>query len=846
MSKLTLFLVNLIIAGCFLRLKCVLSESITEFTIRDSFIFSDKSLRLVECTYEVIPGIIRGIIGNSSMQKAVFENCLNNGNFKRSIIGLAMSFTSGDDLEYDKIKCPRIIAAFQRDRILGYSCPYLSENSELFNFSENKEFGDNLIVSDKKSSNIRGSDLIKENKLPTILTSIYRKLLQSCDIIQYCLDKKLRNINSSDIGNKKDDNIDSKVEIGDSETHFNSFNSFSIHQDKLKEILMGDKLNFLPIKIGRMDILRYSNELLRRLVLEYEISTEKISPFDPFWLIQAYRMLLIYSVLLEIDGIFVNINSYYFKKVLHYLADNQPLRNIDPLQLKTKYMSLDNESKKQLLFLRASYTILESCFQFWEDLHNDYISKLLNVNNDKLNKNKYIDYSQICHHGLQLPLRQTKIFFHYAGIKVSVKYSDFYSNIDNAVDVSLESTELTELASSTLEGYDWYDTNSEIDSNVRVTKCDSEQKGNERINSLHPFNIQPHSTNTYECPWFTRSTSMSFPISTIEEYIYFKNKETTSLINQSLLINNPKATVLNLNKDILSGYYVGGSGSMMYRSCKYYIKKLHKKKDKSIILAHVAKLVDGEYKNIGTPEKIRYFCWYTAKVTYPNDKSFEKDYKHESDEYKEDKFEVFQSQFRYQSPISPIHKKMDYKELESIPNYSFSSSIKGSQKKVQSTFLEERRNDILRRLHPQDQEMDLKSLAYSVSDKNYELEKIPIIKKYTTSGFQCKADTKPSSSKKLDKESEDKSTNEDGSLMPKLLQEIKLGIKLKPTGSLASREIMESVKREITSEDKNINLGISSSQIKEDIQNSEFAPPVVETALLDEVTVNNKILFEME
>ncbi|KAH8742083.1 hypothetical protein FG386_003410 [Cryptosporidium ryanae] len=850
MSKIVYFIVNLLIIRFFLRIKYALSNTITEFAINDGFIFSDKSLKLVECTYEVIPSIIRGIIGNSNPNEAMFDSCMNNGNFKRSIIGLAMSFTSGDDLKYNKIKCPRIIAAFQRDRILGYSCPYLSEYSELFSFSENKEFVDKRTINEKEGSNIRGYDSKKENKLPTILTSIYRKLLQSCDMIQYCLNNKINDTNSKYILNKKMDIPESKITGDGGTNHLSSFNNFFIHQTKLKEEIIGEISTVLPTKIGRMDIIRYSNELLRRLILEYEISTEKISPFDPFWLIQAYRMLLIYSILLEVNGIFVNINSYYFKKVLNYLSDNQPLRNIDSLQLKTKYMSLDNESKNQLLFLRASYTILESCFSFWEDLHSDYISKLLNKNNGKLEKNKYVDYSQICQNGLQLPLRQTKIFFYYAGIKVSVKCSDSHSNMNIIDDISLDSTELTEPTSNTSEEYNWYDTNSGIYSNSSTIMENSAQKTQSAC-SVCSFNTSPYSSKIYECPWFTRTTNISSQISTIEDYISFRNREITSLINQSLLINNPKATVLNLNKDILSGYYVGGGGSMMYRSCKYYIKKLYKKGDRDIILAQVVKLTDGQYKNIGNSEKIRYFCWYTAKLTYPNDPSFEKDYKRESEEYKDDRLEVFQSKFRHQSsPISTLHKKIDYKdlnELESIPNFSFSSAIKDTKKKAQSTFLEERRNSILKRLHPRNQEMDLKTLEYSVSEKNYELEKIPIIKKYSGPGFQCKLDTKLSSSKKPDKDLEDNVTDDDkSSLMPKLLQEIKLGVKLKPTGSMASREIMESVKREITSEDKNVNLGISSSQIKEEIQNSEFTPPVVETALLDEVTSNNKILFEME
>ena len=268
-------------------------------------------------------------------------------------------------------------------------------------------------------------------------------------------------------------------------------------------------------------------------------------------------------------------------------------------------------------------------------------------------------------------------------------------------------------------------------------------------------------------------------------------------------------------------------------------------------MAHAAKLVDGQYRQINTSEKIKYFCWNTAKIVYPNDKSFDNDYEYNSEKYIDTKLEVFQSKFKHESPLFLAPKKMDHqglKELDNIPNYSFSSSFKGSKKQVKElTFLEERRNDILRRLHPQDQEIDLKSLAYSISDKNYELEKIPIIKKYSAANFQYKAESKQSPLKKSDKQSGDTSKNEEApALMPKLLQEIRSGIKLKPTGSLASREIMENVRREITSDDKNENLGISSSQIKEELQNSEFAPPVVQTALLDEVTSNNKILFEIE
>ncbi|KAH8582912.1 uncharacterized protein ELE39_002257 [Cryptosporidium sp. chipmunk genotype I] len=811
------------------------SSNISKLAITEGLIFSSKSLNLIECTNNVVSDIIREVTKTNDTNYHKVETCLEGQHFQRSMMGLALSFGSGDDLQYNKFKCPRLIASFLRDRILGYSCPYLSNISELFNFVENKELKTEDSIGKR---NIRTHpNNAKNSKLPTILTSLYTRLVHGCDKIEDCL------LNNDEKYQKKyfiQDNSD----LDDSILGFNPHNiNLEIRQN-----IINSMVSLFPKKVGRRDILTYSNNLLRRATLEFETNFEKESPIDPFWLIQAYRMLLLYSVMLNNAGIFVNLSSYYFQKVFNYLLDTRYLQNIDSLQLQTKYLNLDKSSRKQLLFLRASYTILESCFNFWKDLHEYYVSSMFTSNYNINDIGVVMDFSQVCQKGFQLPLRQSLIFFYYAGIKEVIKYFDITEKTSNIHHDSSEFTESTEATNSIAShnNSEWYD------------------------NYCTDFTI-----NT---PWFVESTNLFYPVTNNEELDLIYNKEVSALIKQSDSNLNPKATVLNLDHHILSGYFIGGNGSMMYKSCTYYLKRKLRKGSEQLLLAHVTKMSKNNgFHEVSPNEKIRYFCWYTAKIAYPNDPTFETDHKYETNQFSQGNFKVSQSietggrgaiQSNASRPtsISSSPKRLEYQDIETLEQNSdkissafasitsstsqTSSSSSPTKSRKHSSFLDDRRREILRRLYPQSSDLDMKSLVYSISDKSDDLRGIPIIKKHSNSPSQI-VDTSSSLSNTRGKQEQasfknkDKDDNKSNKgLMPKLLEEIRSGVRLKPTGSSASSEIMESIKKEITSSAKTVNLGVSSSQIKNDLDSTEFAPPLVETNLLDEMSNSYRFLFE--
>ncbi|OII75440.1 uncharacterized protein cubi_01961 [Cryptosporidium ubiquitum] len=822
----------------FVRLNYVTSD-ISRLAITEGLIFSPRSLNLIECTNNVIPDIIKEITKIDEKNSHKVKTCLEGQHFQRSMMGLALSFSSGENLQYNKLKCPRLIASFLRDRILGYSCPYLSNISELFNFVENKELKTKDSIGKR---NIRAHpNNAKNAKLPTILTSLYTRLIQSCDKIEDCflnLDKESQtkylkqdgpNLNKSSLDFSPND---IKLEL---------------EQNNINSII-----SLFPKKIGRRDILTYSNNLLRSATLEFETNFEKESPLDPFWLIQAYRMLLLYSVMLNDAGIFVNLSSYYFQKVFNYLLDTQHLRSIDSLQLQTKYLNLDKSSRKQLLFLRASYTILESCFDFWKDLHNYYVSSILTNKYKAKDLEIVLDFSKICQKGFQLPLRQSLIFFYYAGIKEVIKYSDINEkSTNNSTNIiqhdSSEFTESTE--NNSTDNKEWYD-GSSIDFAINT-------------------------------PWFVESTNLFYPVTTIEELDKIYNNEVSALIKQSDPNLNPKATVLNLNHDILSGYFIGGNGSMMYRSCTYYLRRKLRKGSKELLLAQVKKMSKNSgFHEVSPSEKIRYFCWYTAKIVYPNDSTFETEDKYEKSQFTQGNFKVSQSAEKNSniirnkntriSSVSSSPKRIEYQDIKSLEQNpdraSFSStsmtsstsqpslsSLNGSiTTRKHSSFLDDRRREILQRLYPQSSDLNMNSLAYSISDKSGDLKGVPVIKKHSNSSSpqmlepsslvsSIRGKYEQDSCKKKDVK---ENTTSSKGLMPRLLEEIKSGVKLKPTGSSASNEIMNNIRKEITSSAKAVHLGVSSSQIKNDLESTEFAPPLVETNLLDEISNNHKFLFE--
>lgn len=817
------------------------TSNISKLAITEGFIFSPKSLNLIECTNNVVADIIRETTKANDTNSHKVEACLGGQHFQRSMMGLALSFGSGEDLQYKKFKCPRLIASFLRDRILGYSCPYLSNINEFFNFVENKELKTEDSIGKR---NIRSHpNNAKNSKLPTILTSLYTRLVHGCDKIEYCL---LNNEEKSQEKYSMQDHIDlDKPLVG--------LNTHNIDLEAKKNMI-DSMVSLFPRKIGRRDILTYSNNLLRRATFEFETNFEKESPVDPFWLIQAYRMLLIYSVLLDDAGIFVNLNSHYFQKIFNYLLDTQYLRSIDSLQLQTKYLNLDKSSRKQLLFLRASYTILESCFNFWKDLHEYYVSSMFTSEYNFGDTEIVLDFSKICQKGLQLPLRQSLIFFYYAGIKEVIKYFDITDNTSNNDSTSNAQNESSEFTEST-----------------ETTNFIANNKNNDWYDSY----CTDFTINT---PWFVESTNLFYPVTSIEELDLIYNKEVLALIKQSDPNLNPKATVLNLNHNILSGYFIGGNGSMMYKSCTYYLKRKLKKGSKQILLAHVTKMSKNNgFYEVSPNEKIRYFCWYTAKSAYPNDSSFEADHKYETSQFSQGNFRVSQSietgnktaiQSKAARPasISSSPKRLEYQDIETLEQNSdrvssalssitsstsqTSSSSSPAKSRKHSTFLDNRRREILRRLYPQSSDLDMKSLVYSISDKSDDLRGVPIIKKHSNSPSQIlessssmsntRGKQEQASCKNKDKEDEKSKKG----LIPKLLEEIRSGVKLKPTGSSASSEIMENIKKEITSSAKSVNLGISSSQIKNDLDSTEFAPPLVETNLLDEMSNSNRFLFE--
>ncbi|KAF7458997.1 WH2 domain containing protein [Cryptosporidium felis] len=800
---------------------------ISRLAISEGLIFSSKSLDLIECTYSIIPEIIKEITKLGENTKNL-ETCLKGSGLQRSIVGLALSFSSGENLEYNKVKCPRLIASFLRDRILGYSCPYLSSQDELFSFVENKELRTNDSIG-KRNIRAQGSGT-GSNKPPTILTSIYTRLIQSCDRIQACIFEKDEN---------------------------NSYYGIGERNEYLKQFTQRDVTLKLPSKIGRRDIFVYSDNLLKRTILEYETNVEKESPLDPFWIVQAYRMLLTYSLMLNKLDLFVSLNSYYFKKTFSFLSDTQHLQSIDSLQLQTKYLNFDDSSKKQLLLLRASYTILESCFDFWKDLHLHYISSLFTNRDDLENTELFMDFSLICQKGFQLPLRQTLIFFYYAGIKEAIKYSDKNLSQDRLrhEGSTSEITESVDSPALEIGSNQWFDEDSCVDLSVKV-------------------------------PWFITSTSLQYPILTAEALEGTLENELSALVNQSDPAINPKATVLDLTRRSLSGYFVGGNGPMMYKSCTYYLKRKLKKEPKQLLLAQVTKMSkDKGYIEAGPTEKIRHFCWYTARELYPNDSSFEKDLKYETNQFSKKEYMVFQNQVKRRTPefgmgtgqsgnftatqgspnssFSGSPKRIEYKDIENIPSQERYTSLahlgSPNMQKKHSSLLEERRREILQRLYPQSTELDLKSLVYSISDKSGDLKGVPIIKKHFSSpnihtGEGQSASSLPVSSlssKPTSKMPEGAPETKKGvkdaggaNTMSKLLQEIRSGVKLRPTGSSASNEILESVKKEIASSSKTDNLGISSSQIRNDLESTEFTPPLVETTFLDELENNQKFLFE--
>ncbi|KAJ1614863.1 putative signal peptide protein [Cryptosporidium canis] len=823
------------------------AADISKLAVSEGLIFSLRSLDLIECTNKAVPEIIREITKIDDKDSHKMDTCLDGQHFKRSMIGLALSFGSGDNLQYNKVKCPRLIASFLRDRILGYSCPYLSKLSELFNFAENKELKTKDSIG-KRSIRVHPGNA-KNGKLPTILTSLYTRLIQSCDKIEECL---------QDLEMASDDSH-AKHEGAGSDNYSLGIDPYGIKQ-KVRQSNIHSMISFLPKKIGRRDILTYSNNLLKRATLEFETNFEKESPLDPFWLVQAYRMLLLYSVMLNSVGIFVNLSSYYFQMVFNYLLDTQYLSSIDSLQLQTKYLNLDKSSRKQLLFLRASYTILESCIDFWEDLHAHYVSSILTSKYKMDHLGPRLDFSKICQQGFQLPLRQTLIFFYYAGIKEVIKYSDATdrSGGNSTKANQHESSEFTESTEHcSLDSNEWYD------------------------DSCIDFTI--------DTPWFVEGTSLFYPATTVEELDEIYVREVSTLIKQSDPNFNPKATVLNLDRESLSGYFIGGTGSMMYKSCTYYLKRKLKTGSRQILLAQVTKMSkNNAFHEVSPTEKIRYFCWYTAKVAYPNDSTFEIDHGYETSKFSKGNFKVSQSleddqtaqdvaarpSARYVNASTPSHlgggrntptssspKMLEYQDIEGLepsteksssvfaPGFLMSGSDSPASSRRHSSLLSKRRIEILKRLYPQSTDLDIKSLAYSISDRSNDLRGIPVIKKHSNSPSQMiDTSSKVSNIRGKYEQGSQKKDKEDckvnKGLIPKLLEEIRSGVKLKPTGSTASSEIMENVRREITSSSKNINLGVSSSQIKNDLDSTEFAPPIVETNLLDEMSSNNKFLFD--
>lgn len=831
---------------------------IGEMAITEGLVFSFRSLDLIECTNRVVPEIIREITRTNEKSFHNVEACLESQHFQRSMMGLALSFGSGDDLQYNKVKCPRLIASFLRDKILGYSCPYLSKMSELFNFVENKE----LKMSDsigKRSIRTHQSNARSSGRLPTIQTSLYTRLIQSCNRIEKCL-----------LGLEKafpkqgDDGLEESGPSLDVTLYHAKV--------KMRQSIIDSIISQLPKKIGRRDILTYSNNLLRRATFEFETNFGKESPLDPFWIVQTYRMLLIYSVMLNSSGIFVNLSSHYFKEVFNYLLDTKHLHSIDSLQLQTKYLNLDKFSRKQLLFLRASYTILESCFIFWKDLHNHYVSSVFTSRRRSADLAANLDFSQICQKGFQLPLRQTLIFFYYTGIKEVIKYSDTTEKSSDSSDF----TELTENPST--DSHEW--------------------SGDNNSDSCIYF--------TTDTPWFIESTSLFYPATSVEELDEIYRKEVSALIKQSDPSLNPKATVLNLNSKSLSGYFIGGTGSMMYKSCTYYLKRKLKLGSGELILAQVTKMSKKNgYREVSPTENIRYFCWYTAKVVYPNDSTFEAYHKYETNKFSRGDFKVSQAlessstsmasrpslvESDYASstsifpskdhPISSSPRRFENQGIEEpeagsdkLSSFSQSSnpplpslpprfsqnstnvhfipvSESPAKSRRYSSFLDKRRKEILRRLYPQSFDLDMNSLAYSISDSSNDLKGVPVIKKHYTSPHQVMEGGGGSSAvpsvrgKSEPSDHKSKECKPGSGLIPKLLEEIRSGVKLRPTGSSASNEIMDTVRKEIKTSASAINLGVSSSQIKNDLESTEFAPPIIETSLLDEMSNNHKLLFE--
>ncbi|EEA04839.1 uncharacterized protein CMU_039060 [Cryptosporidium muris RN66] len=762
---------------------CVEHEDIVNLAIDECLVPSKKSLALISCTYTEVSESLVTLVNNLEIKQDV-DLCLMSTSFQRTIIGLALSFEIYDEGKFYGINCPRSIAALLRDRILGFSCPNLAKKSDIFRYNL-EDYDNNKLFYNTEV------DMEHSNRLPTIFTSAYRKLLQSCDRIQVCmelLDLQNEGNNNNAISSPAISNLNISL------------------SHSLTKILDRFKV-FLP-SIKTQYIREFAQNIFQRCIIEYQNNISRESPLDPFWIIQVYRMVFLYFI--NLDGIINDlevINNLVYL-TFRYLTDISPLQKINLLQLQTKFIDINKESKKQLLFIRAAYTLSDHCFSFWKYINTE---DMLTINTKKQFKND-IDVAPICHQGLQLPLRQSIIFLYYMGIDRHINPGGSHLLSNN--------TDLSNLSGNT--------------SNYNIYINNSLNNNDNQINN--------------SVPWFLANSNIVYPFTTVKELEQSRLKEIKAIIQQSKPNINNKATVLNLSEENLVKYFVGGSGSMMFKTCTYFLKKQYIL-DKSILtLAETHQInKDGIISDIVTPlDSIRFFCWNVSVKVY---EELNKDFSYE---------ESFSTLSPIQGESQVIPKKtiispprpVNYDDIVNLSSPIRSPSVfsaNDSGKRKISPEILKRREELLRRMNPKASQSYSHSIVASL-DNLPELN-IPKIKRYISGKNIIRQNNMVDNSKQLSKKikkigailADSDVAKKHGLVMNELLSK---GKKLRMTNSDYANDIRQQFQKQIKDQATAGDISLISSQLFATMEATDFEPPIVDTAILDEVSSDQKLIYE--
>ncbi|KAL7068955.1 hypothetical protein ACR3K2_04880 [Cryptosporidium serpentis] len=764
--------------------RCVEHEDIINLAIDECLVPSEKSLALISCTYTEVSESLVTLVNNLEIEQDL-DLCLMSTSFQRTIIGLALSFEIYNKNKFYGVNCPKSIAALLRDRILGFSCPNLAKKSDIFRYNL-EDYDNNKLFYNTEV------DMEYSNRLPTIFTSAYRKLLQSCDRIQICmevLDLQDEKNNNNTISSQAISNL--KISLSHSSTRI---------LDRFKV--------FLP-NIRTQYIKEFAQDIFQSCLMEYQNNISREGPLDPFWIIQVYRMVFLYFINLEgiMNDLKVINNLVYL--TFGYLTDISPLQKINLLQLQTKFIDINKESKKQLLFIRAAYTLSDHCFSFWKSVNTEYMST---INIKKQFKND-IDVAPICHQGLQLPLRQSIIFLYYMGIDRHINSGGSHLLSNNK--------DLSNLFGNT--------------SNYNIDISNSLNNHDNQINN--------------SVPWFLANSNIVYPFTTMKELEQSRLKEVKTIIQQSRPNINNKATVLNLSEENLVKYFVGGSGPMMFKTCTYFLKKQYMLDKNVLTLAETHQINKDGTSEIVTPlDCIRFFCWNVSFKVYEElNKNF-----------------LYEESFSTSSPIQDesqvIPKKtiispprpVNYNDIVNLSSPTRSPSIfsaNDSGKRRISPEILKRREELLRRMNPKASQSYSHSVVASLSDNLPELN-IPKIKRYVSGKNIIKqnnmaVDNSKQFSKKVKKIGAILADSDVAKKHEIVMNELRnKGTKLRMTNSDYANDIRQQFQKQIKDQATAGDISLISSQLFATMEATDFEPPIIDTAILDEASSDQKLIYE--